>query len=202
MDQAGYFRPTAGELDGSGAVHDASGSPSLVARFSAWQCLHDALVEKDAGRIARLVGMGAADTVPRCDYSLDELVGEYGYTGLTGLGLAVLIDSGVPPLVANEVEWTVGAGKPRLARLFEGAVPFTGAQDVHGNTLLHLARSPKVLDWLLQLGLDPDVANGNDQRPIDVLPDELRVIVERFSLTSVLPTPHAAVHAETVQRRL
>lgn len=146
--------------------------------------------------------MGAADTVPRCDYSLDELVGEYGYTGLTGLGLAVLIDSGVPPLVANEVEWTVGAGKPRLARLFEGAVPFTGAQDVHGNTLLHLARSPKVLDWLLQLGLDPDVANGNDQRPIDVLPDELRVIVERFSLTSVLPTPHAAVHAETVQRRL
>ena len=201
IDQAGYFRSTAGELDGSGALHDASGSPPLVARFSAWQCLHDALVEKDAGRIARLVGMGAADTVPRHDYSLDELDGEYGYTGLTALGLAVLIDSGMPPVVADEVEWTVGTGRPRLARLFDGAVPFTGPQDVHGNTLLHLARAPKVLNWLLQIGLDPDVTNRSNQRPVDVLPEELRVIVEKFSLASVLPTPHAAIHAETVQRR-
>ncbi|MDF4024653.1 hypothetical protein P3W24_06740 [Luteibacter sp. PPL201] len=202
MDQAGYFRPTAGGPDGSGAVHDASGSPPLVARFSAWQCLHDALAEKSAGRIARLVGMGAADAVPRYDYGLDELVGEYGYTGLTALGLAVLIDSGMPPVIADNVEWTVGIGRPRLARLFNDAVPFTGPQDVHGNTLLHLARSPEVLDWLLQLGLDPDVTNGNGQRPVDVLPEELRVVVERFSLASMLPTPQAALHAETVQRRL
>lgn len=202
MDRAGYFRPTAGGQDGSGAVRDASGSPPLVARFSAWQCLHDALVEKDAGRISKLIGMGAADTVPRYDYSLVELDGEYSYTGLTVLGLAVLIDSGMPPVVPEDVEWTVGIGRPRLARLFNGAVPFTGPQDVHGNTLLHLARSPKVLDWLIQLGLDPDVTNSNDQRPVDVLPGELRVIVERFSLTSMLPTPHVAVPAGTVQRRL
>jgi len=202
MDGAGYFRSTDAGTDGNGLACPVIGRPPLVARFSAWQCLHDALIKKDIGRISKLVRMGAADTVPRYDYSLDELEGECGYTGLTALGLAVLIDSGVPPIVPEDVEWTVGTGKQRLARLFDGAVPFMGPQDVHGNTLLHLARSPNVLDWLLQLGLDPDVTNGNDQRPVDVLPEELRVIVERFSLTRKLPTPHATAQAETVRQRL
>lgn len=202
MDGAGYFRSVDGETEGDGGACPVSGHPPLVARFSAWHCLHDALVGKDAGRISRLIRMGGADNAPRYDHCLDELDGEYGFTGLTALGLAVLIDSGVPPIIAEDIEWTVATGKPRLARLFEGAVPFTGAQDVHGNTLLHLARSPSVLDWLLRSGLSADVANGNNQRPVDVLPDELRVIVERFSLNRMLPIAHPSAHAETVQRRL
>ncbi|MET4675838.1 MULTISPECIES: ankyrin repeat domain-containing protein [unclassified Luteibacter] len=164
MDRAGYFRSADREQGPKDATCAGSGPPPLVARFSAWHCLHDALIKKNAERVSKLIGMGAADTVPRYDYSLLELDGEYVYTGLTVLGLAVLIDSGVPPVVAEDVEWKVGAGKPRLALLFEGAVPFMGPQDVYGNTLLHLARSPRVLDWLLQVGLDPDVTNCNDQR--------------------------------------
>lgn len=159
--------------------------PPLLATFHPAEVIGWALEAKDAERVRRLVKLGGANGDHRFSRSLEVEDAFLEFQGLTATGLALLIDCENERLSTGGGPWMRQTiGPPVFTALLMGAHSLHGAHDTNGNTLLHLAVTPGVCGWLLEKGLPVDVRNKAGELPIDVVPECVRVVIQRH-----LPPP-------------
>lgn len=167
----------------------------LVARFSAARVLASAVYARDAGRINRLIELGGHTVDVRDDYDVERGGETYFFRDLTVLGLAVLVDGEA----GGDDGFGEPEGEPCAVPPFAQVMDFSGAHDMHGNTLLHMAKSPRMVEWLLRFGLSLDVLNDDGQSPLDVATPATRSVMEQWVLEQHL---EGDVKGATAQKRL
>jgi hypothetical protein len=178
MDAVGYFNPA-----GVNVPPSYRGGFPLVARFSAARLLGDAVLARDAGRVGRLIELGGHTVDLRHDYDVERAGVEYYFKDLTTLGLAVLID-GEAGLDDSTGE---PEGEPCVVPLFAPVSEFLGEHDHDGNTLLHIAKAPRIAAWLVRLGLPLDAVNNGGLVPVAVAPPMVKVVLEQALYEAGLP---------------
>ncbi|QWT22144.1 ankyrin repeat domain-containing protein [Bacillus sp. NP157] len=192
MDELGYYNP---DVARSWPKHD-DGHP-LIAQFSAARLLANAVLMRDPVRITRLLALGAQDVDYRHAHDVARGVRSYIFMDVTTVGLAVLADG-----EAGEVDaWGGHEGEPCALPPFFQAVDFLGPHDAAGNTLLHIAKAPRIAEWLLRRGLPLDATNDEGETPLDVAPPAVRSVFEQWMLEGAVPhVDHRAVPDGTRRR--
>ncbi|UPG88309.1 ankyrin repeat domain-containing protein [Luteibacter aegosomaticola] len=171
LEALGFFNPDAARM-----FPTFRDTHPLIARFSVARMLSDAVYARDDIRIKRLVELGALAVQLGHDYDIQRGATLYSFRDLTFLGLAVVVD--------GEEGGDDGAdgpeGEPRAVPAFVQSVDFLGPHDAHGNTLLHIAKSTRMVEWLLRLGLPLDVTNDKGEAPLDVATPVTRAVMEKW----------------------
>lgn len=201
MDTLGYFRPSAG----TDVVADTSLSlarPPLIARFAAPALIEEAIHDGDTMRLSRLVELGLIDNEQRYDAEVFRSGQDYEFHGLTAVGLATVVGC-TRGLMA---EWYSEdlpdhAGDVSVLACLADVVDCSGPHTQFGDSLLHLAVAPKVSQWLLEKGLSPDAVNHAKERPIDIVPEDVRVVIERFVLERSLQESEQGAGQGATSRR-
>lgn len=177
-----------GELvDGGGGDEVTRGRPPLLAAFHPAEVIGWALRARDTQRVRFLIRRGGANGDHRFSrlLEIDDITCEF--RGLTATGLAFLIDCENERLSAGRSIWMRGpAVSPVFTTLLMGKRSLHGVHDADGNTLVHMAVTPGMCSWLLGQGLPVDVKNSAGQLPDDVVPDYVRLVIEKHRL-SMLP---------------
>ncbi|MDF4024657.1 hypothetical protein P3W24_06760 [Luteibacter sp. PPL201] len=186
MDRLGYFKPPADAdiaADASADTSPSSAGPPLIARFAAPALIEDAIHDKDTVRLSRLVELDLVDNEQRYAAEVSRRGQDYEFHGLTAVGLATVVGC-THGLLAEcyEKDLPDHPGDVSMLACLADVVDCSGPHTQFGDSLLHLAIAPQVCQWLLERGLSPDDVNHARERPIDIVPGDVRAVIERFVL--------------------
>lgn len=186
MDALGYFKPSTDPQAGADPSADTPlppARPPLIARFAAPALIEDAIHDKDTVRLSRLVELGLVDNEQRYDGEVSRNGQDYEFHGLTAVGLATVVGCtrGLMAECYSE-DVTDYAGDVSMLACLADVVDCGGPHTQFGDSLLHLAIAPEVCQWLLERCLSPDAMNHARERPIDIVPGDVRAVIERFML--------------------
>jgi len=139
--------------------------------------LQDAILSGDVLRATAALEDGAWTDLEFASFSPD---GEARFSHLTLLSLATLVDSQAHALQMLPVLVDYGADIRQL--------------DSSGRTLLHFADDTHVARWLLDHGVDPDIADDVDDS-LHALPDAALTAVAAFCLDNAVPAAETTAKA-------